>query len=255
MHDLLRFIIVLSLYVIGGCAFVAVLMWILSWGVSRARDRVPLLPALLLGRLFPRLFPLYAPSGSAQGVRASRQANQFKTARAAMEYLAGRLVEEAERAGTPLSEVERKMLYFTESGWTPPGMMAVNEEFERSYNQDEYEQKIGTLASKTQERDAEQDQQAQIAWDDAVLKLSEGDHHILILIDGAPSAAYQGDSRRAQLRRFMPTQRSNGPRESGDMARLVVTALVLLFACFLLPLFLHWIFGPGWDDKLRHFLR
>ncbi len=36
--------------------------------------------------------------------------------REAKEFLASRIVAEAERENVPLSEIERKMLYFTESG-------------------------------------------------------------------------------------------------------------------------------------------
>jgi hypothetical protein len=65
--------------------------------------------------------------------------------RGAKEFLVGRIAAEAAREGAPLSEVERKMLYFSETGWTLPDMMQVNEEFDRNYDQNEYEQKIAGL--------------------------------------------------------------------------------------------------------------
>ena len=43
----------------------------------------------------------------------------FHSGREAKEFLISELVAEAQRENVPLSEVERKMLYFTESGWTP----------------------------------------------------------------------------------------------------------------------------------------
>jgi len=64
---------------------------------------------------------------------------EFPTVRAAKEYLAGKITEQAVREGAPLTEVERKMLYFSETGWTLPGIMAVSEEFDRDCDQDEYE--------------------------------------------------------------------------------------------------------------------
>lgn len=42
----------------------------------------------------------------------------------------------------------RKMLYFTESGWTLPDIMQVNEQFDREYDQDEYERKMAGIIAK-----------------------------------------------------------------------------------------------------------
>ncbi len=64
----------------------------------------------------------------------------FHSGRQAKEFLIPRIVAEAERENVPLSEVERKMLYFTESGWTLPDMTAIYEQFDRDYEQDEYEE-------------------------------------------------------------------------------------------------------------------
>ena len=61
----------------------------------------------------------------------------FHSGREAKEYLISEIVEGAQRENIPLSEVERKLLYFTESGWTLPDIMKVNEDFDREYDQDE----------------------------------------------------------------------------------------------------------------------
>jgi hypothetical protein len=45
---------------------------------------------------------------------------RFGNAREAKEFLISRIAEQAQRAGEPLSEIERKELYFSESGWTLP---------------------------------------------------------------------------------------------------------------------------------------
>ena len=76
----------------------------------------------------------------------------FHNGREAKEFLISQIVEEAQREGTPLSEVERKMLYFTESGWTLPDIMKVNEDFDREYDQDGYEHKIAKLVTKADKR-------------------------------------------------------------------------------------------------------
>jgi len=45
---------------------------------------------------------------------------RFTSAREAKEFLVAKIAEEAQREGVPLSEVERKMLCFSETGWTLP---------------------------------------------------------------------------------------------------------------------------------------
>ena len=71
--------------------------------------------------------------------------NAFHSGRQAKEFLISEIIAEAQRENVALSDVERKMLYFTETGWTLPDIMNVNEDFDREYNQDEYERKIANL--------------------------------------------------------------------------------------------------------------
>src|SRR5580693_451671 len=128
---------------------------------------------------------------------------EFKTVRKAKEYLIGRIVDEAKSEGAPLTEVEWKMLYFTESGWTLPNMMAVSAEFDRDYDQDEYEQKIGGLVQRLLARDEAQAEQE--TWDDAVVKLADEDHYLLVLINAAPSPDSASPSQRQKRSPWMPT--------------------------------------------------
>lgn len=77
------------------------------------------------------------------------------------------------------------MLYFSETGWTLPNMMTVSREFDRNYRQDEYERKIGHIIRRIQdasERSGDDDK-----WDEAVSRLRDEDHYLLILIDEASS--------------------------------------------------------------------
>jgi hypothetical protein len=55
--------------------------------------------------------------------------SRFGSAREAKEFLVSKIIEQAQREGVPVSEVERKMLYFTETAWTLPDMMEVNDAF------------------------------------------------------------------------------------------------------------------------------
>jgi hypothetical protein len=76
----------------------------------------------------------------------------FHTGREAKELLISKIVEEAQRENAPLSEVERKMLYFTESGWTLPDIMEVSEDFDREYDRANYEKKVAKLVTKADRR-------------------------------------------------------------------------------------------------------
>jgi hypothetical protein len=146
----------------------------------------------------------------------------FSTTRQAKEYLIGQIVGEAGRKGVELSEIERKMLYFTESGWTLPDILKVNEEFEREYSNDEYEQKIAGLVRGICSRD-DRTQEDMDAWDNAVGKLSEEDHYLLVLID----LASETKSASGPLSPWLPSLSYHGPgRPQGDVFRLIVVALV-----------------------------
>jgi hypothetical protein len=64
----------------------------------------------------------------------------FANTRDAKEFLVSRIIMESQREGVPLSEVERKMLYFSETAWTLPDMAEVSDAFDREYDQAEFEQ-------------------------------------------------------------------------------------------------------------------
>lgn len=147
--------------------------------------------------------------------------SQFRSIRAAKEYLIGRILVQAGRDGVSLTEVEQKMLYFSETGGSLPGIAKTNEEFERDYDQDEYEEKIAgiirsLLASATPEEEE--------TWDDAVLKLCEGDHYLLVLIDAAGPVG-RARNLRGTLRTWLPSANRSAQRPRGDLLRLVIVAI------------------------------
>lgn len=101
---------------------------------------------------------------------------------AAKQFLISRVVEEAKSAGVPLSETERKMLYFTEVHPSLPDMSDVNAEFERSYDADEYENKITALFRKARDYDEMQSDAQRQQWRDAINALKHEDHYILVMV-------------------------------------------------------------------------
>ncbi|MGH9616884.1 MAG: hypothetical protein ACRD28_09100, partial [Acidobacteriaceae bacterium] len=107
--------------------------------------------------------------------------NQFQTVRDAKEYLVRRILAQADQDGIPLCDVERKMLYFSETGWTLPNMMAISRDFDEKYDQDEYEGKVGQIIRRIHDQPGDNLDQT---WDEAVRRLHDEDHYLLVLIDG-----------------------------------------------------------------------
>jgi predicted nucleotidyltransferase component of viral defense system len=102
---------------------------------------------------------------------------------AAKQFLISRVVEQAKFEFAPLSEIERKMLYFTEVHPTLPDIYKVNEEFERKYDADEYEAKIVDLLKNARTRDSQDSPTLNQQWKDALNALKKEDHYILVMTD------------------------------------------------------------------------
>jgi hypothetical protein len=119
------------------------------------------------------------PQGSTGTIR---RMHAFRDAREAKEFLISKIVAEAQRENAPLSETERKMLYFTESGWTLPDVMQVNEQFDREYDQDDYETKIARIVGKAYKRILHDSRDEYDKWWAAVRFLQREDHYISVLI-------------------------------------------------------------------------
>jgi len=139
---------------------------------------------------------------------------------AAKELLVRRILDQAERDGVDLAEVERKMLYFSESGVSLPEMAKVGAAFDRDYDQAEYETKIATLVRNILADKSRENEAKLAAWHEAVLRLSDEDHYLLALISGAESS-------NAFVTLVPPTV-----RPSHDRLRLFATAATIVFgAC------------------------
>jgi hypothetical protein len=111
----------------------------------------------------------------------------FTTTRDAKEFLVSRIITEAQREGVPLSETERKMLYFSETAWTLPDIAAVSDAFDRDYDQARYEEKIGTLVRNFTANSRKNNRGDFDAWTEAVRTIHREDHYLLVLISAAGS--------------------------------------------------------------------
>jgi hypothetical protein len=103
----------------------------------------------------------------------------------AKQFLISKVIGEAEVEQVNLSEVERKMLYFTEVHPTLPDIYEVNAEFERDYDGDEYEAKIAALLKNACTRDAQSSPSREQVWKDALDALKHEDHYILVMVGQA----------------------------------------------------------------------
>jgi hypothetical protein len=137
----------------------------------------------------------------------------FHSGREAKEFLISEIVAEAQRENVPLSEVERKMLYFTESGWTLPDMTKVYEDFDREYDQARYEKKIAKLVTKADRHIRKSSRDDYDRWWAGIRFLKREDHYISVMI------------------------RLAGLRPRGDQLRLFATGLGIV-TCLLTWIFL-----------------
>jgi hypothetical protein len=111
--------------------------------------------------------------------------DHFLSTREAKEFLISKIVAEAERENVPLSEVERKMLYFSQTDWTLPDIMEVSDEFDKDYDQAKYEKKVTHLIRNETRRLRKESPHDFASWIGAIRKLKKEDHYITVMIDEA----------------------------------------------------------------------
>lgn len=228
MHEVL--IILRDTTLLLVCGTLVLLFLSLLGALSQSKSSLASFPVLLLTPVLPLLSRVginVLEWYSAGTQRADESADdKFRAFRQAMDYLVNRIVDEAKLQGTPLTEIERKMLYFSETDPTLRDMPAVSAEFKRNYNEEAYEEKICGLIKKIVARNRRQDHAAQAVWDDAVLKLSKGDYYLLALMGPLPAEPSDG-------------------RPNQDIVRLWITAFGIVFGGLAVMTVGNWLFGQG----------
>jgi hypothetical protein len=152
-------------------------------------------------------------------------------AREAKEFLISRIVPEAQRRRVSLSEVERQMLYFSETNETLPHLKQVAEEFERDYGASAYEKKVAGLIASLQRRLRNGSEAEWQAWSEAIQTIRHEDHYLLVLLRQAKPSA----------------------RPPGDLLRLWGTGLALCLGLLLMMVLLS-AFGIHLTGELARFL-
>jgi hypothetical protein len=109
----------------------------------------------------------------------------------AKDFLVQQTAEQAARESVPLSETEKKMMYFTESDATScDNPVELNEEFEAQYDTAEYETKSSRLIHHAYDRLKLEDPEGKRTWDQAIRTLRKGDHYFLVLWDIKPGSEH-----------------------------------------------------------------
>ena len=99
----------------------------------------------------------------------------------AKDFLVQQTAEQAALERVPLSDLEKRMMYFTETDECPENPIALNEAFEAEFDTNEYESKISKLMRHAHSRIKKENPEAAQRWKEAIKELSKGDHYILIL--------------------------------------------------------------------------
>jgi hypothetical protein len=102
----------------------------------------------------------------------------------AKDFLVQQTTEQAALENVSLADIEKKMMYFTESD---PASCAnpheLNDEFEAQYDTPEYEATMSRLLQHAYDRLKAEDTERKRIWDQSVRELRKGDHYLLVLWD------------------------------------------------------------------------
>lgn len=114
----------------------------------------------------------------------------------AKDFLVEQATQQASLDGVSLSDLEKRMMYFTESADAVENPITLNEEFEEKYDMEEYEAKVGGLLRRAYARLQRENAPNVERWKESVRFLQKGDHYILVLcgvlmpVGGSPIASF-----------------------------------------------------------------
>lgn len=101
----------------------------------------------------------------------------------AKDFLVKQTAEQAALDHVEFSDLEKRMMYFTESGEMREDLFKLNAAFEAEYDSTEYESKVSQLMRHAYARLKRENPLAVRTWDEAIQELSKGDHYLLVLLD------------------------------------------------------------------------
>lgn len=101
--------------------------------------------------------------------------------REAKDFLVKQTADQADLDGVSLSDLEKRMMCFTEGRDATEDPSALNDEFESRYDTAKFERKISRLMRRAYSRLKREDTQKALLWNQAIRSLRRGDHYILVL--------------------------------------------------------------------------
>jgi len=148
----------------------------------------------------------------------------------AKDFLVGQTAEQAALENAPLSDLEKRMMYFTEACECPEDPLALNNAFEAAYDTAEYEAKISKLMHHAYQRIRKENPETAGRWKEAIKQLSKGDHYLLVL---------EG-----------PNYSKEHPQERPPYDSLKLLGTAILVACAMAVFAFAWDrFGPHFPDS------
>ncbi len=96
------------------------------------------------------------------------------------EFLIDRILDQAKFEGVSLTDIEIRMLRFTEATSGSKDLEAAKI-FERDYSDEEYEEKIANLIRHAYERDKQSGKQEE--WDESLVRVAGRDLYLNVMID------------------------------------------------------------------------
>lgn len=118
-------------------------------------------------------------------------------AKEAKDFLAEQAAQQAALEGVPFSDLERRMMYFSERDPAScPNPIELSDEFDQKYETAEYEAKVWLLLHHAYDRLKKEKVSATIeTWQHAIGTLRAGDHYLLVLWNTRPRGERpKGDS-------------------------------------------------------------
>lgn len=101
----------------------------------------------------------------------------------AKDFLVQQATEQAALENVPLSDLEKRMMYFVENDPAScPDPLELNEEFEAQYDSHQYEAKVGGLLRRAHKRLKKEDPAKIRNWGEAARTLSRGDHYLPVML-------------------------------------------------------------------------
>lgn len=106
------------------------------------------------------------------------------SSREAKDFLVSEIMRQAAIEHVPVTDIERRMMYFTEQADYVEDPIELNTAFEAECDSAVYEKKITDLARRACQR-LKVDSPRSAAWDEAIQTLEQGDHYLLVMCGGS----------------------------------------------------------------------